>query len=77
MLIFAANLEKGMSNWRVKSLLLTVYSIFSILFCTIANAQETDHVGKDEHAPKSIQKEEKTFDAILFFRASERRQFSR
>lgn len=63
MLIFAANLEKGMFNRRVKALLLTVYSIFSIVFCNIATAQETDHIGKEEHAPKSIQKEEKVFDA--------------
>lgn len=63
MLIFAANLEKGMFNGRVKSLVLTVYSIISIVFFNVANAQEKDHVGKDEHAPKTELKEEKVFDA--------------
>ena len=77
MLIFAANLEKGMSNWRVKSLLLTVYSIFSIVFCNIANAQKTDHIGKEEHAPKSPGKEEKVFDAneVIFAHVLDAHQF--
>jgi len=77
MLIFAANLEKGMSNWRVKSLLLTVYSIFSIVFCNIANAQKTDHIGKEEQAPKSIVKEEKVFDAnkVIFEHVLDAHQF--
>ena len=77
MLIFAANLETGMFNWRVKSLLLTVYSIFSIVFCNVATAQETDHIGKDEQAPKSIQKEEKVFDAneVIFEHVLDAHQF--
>ena len=77
MLIFAANLEKGMSNRRVKSLLLTVYSIFSIVFCNIATAQETDHIGKEEHAPKSPGKEEKVFDAneVIFAHVLDAHQF--
>ena len=77
MLIFAANLEKGMSNRRVKSLLLTVYSIFSIVFCNIATAQETDHIGKEEQAPKSIVKEEKVFDAnkVIFEHVLDAHQF--
>jgi len=77
MLIFAANLEKGMSNRRVKSLLLTVYSIFSIVFCNIANAQKTDHIGKEEQAPKSIVKEEKVFDAnkVIFEHVLDAHQF--
>jgi F-type H+-transporting ATPase subunit a len=77
MLIFAANLEKGMSNRRVKSLLLTVYSIFNIIFCNIATAQETDHIGKEEHAPKSTGKEEKVFDAneVIFEHVLDAHQF--
>lgn len=77
MLIFAANLETGMFNRRVKSLVLTVYSVFSIFFCTIANAQETDHIGKDEHAPNTIKKEEKVFDAneVIFEHVLDAHQF--
>jgi F-type H+-transporting ATPase subunit a len=77
MLIFAANLEKGMFNLRVKSLLLTVYSIFSIVFCSVATAQEKDHIGKDEQAPNSIQKEEKVFDAneVIFEHVLDAHQF--
>ena len=77
MLIFAANLEKGMSNRRVKSLLLTVYSIFSIVFYNTATAQETDHIGKEEQAPKSIVKEEKVFDAnkVIFEHVLDAHQF--
>jgi F-type H+-transporting ATPase subunit a len=77
MLIFAANLEKGMFNLRVKSLLLTVYSIFSIVFCNVATAQEKDHIGKDEQAPNSIQKEEKVFDAneVIFEHVLDAHQF--
>jgi F-type H+-transporting ATPase subunit a len=77
MLIFAANLEKGMSNRRVKSLLLTVYSIFSIVFYNTATAQETDHIGKEEQAPKSIGKEEKVFDAnkVIFEHVLDAHQF--
>jgi F-type H+-transporting ATPase subunit a len=77
MLIFAANLGKGMFNLRIKSLLLTVYSTFSIVFCNVATAQETDHIGKDEQAPRSIQKEEKVFDAneVIFEHVLDAHQF--
>ena len=77
MLIFAANLEKGMFNRRVKALLLTVYSIFSVVFFNVATAQETDHIGNNEHAPKTIQKEEKVFDAneVIFEHVLDAHQF--
>jgi F-type H+-transporting ATPase subunit a len=77
MLIFAANLATGMFNWRVKSLVLTVYSVFSIFFCCVANAQETDHIGKDEQAPNTIKKEEKVFDAneVIFEHVLDAHQF--
>ena len=77
MLIFAANLGTGMFNGRLKSLLLTVYSILSIGFFSVVNAQEKDHIGKEEHAPKSIQKEEKVFDAneVIFEHVLDAHQF--
>jgi F-type H+-transporting ATPase subunit a len=77
MLIFAANLGKGMLKGRLKALLLTVYSIFSVVFCNVATAQEKDHIGKDEHAPKTIKKQEKVFDAneVIFEHVLDAHQF--
>lgn len=63
MLIFAPNLEKGMFNRRLKSLLVAAFSVFCIAFFNVATAQEHDHVGHDEKAPETIQHEEKKFDA--------------
>lgn len=40
-----------------------VYTALSVVFSNIAAAQEKDHLDGNEHAPKSIQKEEKVFDA--------------
>ncbi|HUQ64667.1 MAG TPA: F0F1 ATP synthase subunit A [Flavitalea sp.] len=66
-----------MLNGRVKALLLTIYSIFTVFFCNIAIAQEKDHIGKEEHAPKSIQKKEKVFDAneVIFEHVLDAHQF--
>lgn len=77
MLIFAANLETGMFNRRIRALLLTIYGILSILFFNVASAQETDHLGKEEHAPKSELKEEKVFDAneVIFEHVLDAHQF--
>ena len=63
MLIFAANLDSGMVNRSLKSLLVAVFSIFSMMLFTVATAQETDHAGHNEHTPETIQKKEKIFDA--------------
>lgn len=52
-----------MLNNRLKSLLVAVFSLFCLVISTGANAQETDHIDHDEQAPKTIQKEEKIFDA--------------
>ncbi|RYZ77407.1 MAG: hypothetical protein EOP04_31100, partial [Proteobacteria bacterium] len=66
-----------MFNGRLKPLLLTIYSILSIGFFSVVNAQEKDHIGKEEHAPKSIQKEEKVFDAneVIFEHVLDAHQF--
>src|SRR5688572_26046808 len=52
-----------MFNRRAKSLLVAVFSLGSIFFSNISVAQETDHIDHDEKAPKTIQEEEKAFDA--------------
>lgn len=44
-------------------MLVAVFSVFGLLFFNIAGAQETDHVGNDQQAPRSIEKKEKVFDA--------------
>ena len=63
MLIFAANLDSDMLNRSLKSLLVVVFSVFCLISFNVATAQENDHVGKDEQAPKTVQKKEKVFDA--------------
>jgi F-type H+-transporting ATPase subunit a len=63
MLIFAPNLEKDMINRRLKSLLVAVFSLFSVVFFNAALAQETDHIDHNEKAPKTIKEEETKFDA--------------
>lgn len=52
-----------MFKTRIKYSFVVVYTIFSLFFSITANAQEKDHLDGNEHAPKSIQKEEKVFDA--------------
>ncbi|MBA4167194.1 MAG: F0F1 ATP synthase subunit A, partial [Chitinophagaceae bacterium] len=52
-----------MLNRRLRSLLVAVFSVFGMLIFNNAMAQETDHIGKDELAPKTIEKKEKVFDA--------------
>ncbi len=48
---------------RIKYSYVIVYSIFSLFFSNLAVAQEKDHIDQNEHAPKTIQEEEKVFDA--------------
>jgi F-type H+-transporting ATPase subunit a len=66
MLIFAPNLETGMFNRSLKSLLVVVFSLFSVVFSNVANAQE--------HEPK---KKEKVFDAneVIFAHVLDAHQF--
>lgn len=52
-----------MFNGRFKCLLVAVFSVIWSFFSSPATAQETDHAGHDEHAPSTVQKEEKVFDA--------------
>jgi len=52
-----------MFNTRLRFSFLTIYAALCLLFSNIAAAQEKDHVGDNEHAPKTIQHEEKVFDA--------------
>jgi F-type H+-transporting ATPase subunit a len=42
---------------------LAAYAVFCLFFAQTAFSQEKDHIDENEHAPKSIQKEEKVFDA--------------
>ena len=43
--------------------MVAVFSVFCLAGFNVATAQETDHVGNDEQAPKTIEKKEKVFDA--------------
>lgn len=43
--------------------MVAVFSLGSIFFSNISTAQETDHIDHNEKAPKTIQEEEKVFDA--------------
>jgi len=52
-----------MIGGRLKCLLVLVLSVISLSFFNVATAQEKDHVGHDEKAPETTQKEEKVFDA--------------
>lgn len=52
-----------MMNRRLKSSLVAGYSIICLFFSNMATAQERDHVGQDEKAPKTTVKKEKIFDA--------------
>src|SRR5688500_17355915 len=52
-----------MFKGRIRSSFVMVYSVLSLMFVSVANAQEKDHIDENEHAPKTIQKEEKVFDA--------------
>jgi F-type H+-transporting ATPase subunit a len=55
-----------MLHGRLKSLLVLVFSVFALSFYNQAEAQEKDHTGNDEKAPKSLEKSgkaEKVFDA--------------
>ncbi len=52
-----------MIKGRLKCLLVLVFSVISLSFFNVATAQENDHVGHDEKAPETTQKEEKVFDA--------------
>jgi F-type H+-transporting ATPase subunit a len=66
-----------MLNRSLKSLLVAVFSVFSMLIFNVATAQETDHVGKDEQAPKTIEKKEKVFDAneVIFAHVLDAHEF--
>ena len=77
MLIFAANLDSGMLNRSLKSLLAAVFSLFSVLIFNVVTAQENDHIGKNEKAPKTIEKKEKIFDAneVIFAHVLDAHEF--
>ncbi len=62
MLIFAPNLERGMFNRRLKSLLVAVFSVFSLAFFNVATAQEGHHSDHNESAPV-VHEEQNKFDA--------------
>jgi F-type H+-transporting ATPase subunit a len=57
--------------------LVAVFSVFGMLVFEVATAQETDHVGRDEQAPKTIEKKEKVFDAneVIFAHVLDAHEF--
>src|ERR1700754_316739 len=66
-----------MLNRSLKSLLVLVFGLLNVGFFNAARAQENGHVDKDEQAPKTIEKKEKTFDAneVIFHHVLDAHEF--
>lgn len=66
-----------MFNRFLRSSFIAFYSLLCLMFFNVAKGQETDHSGHEKHAPESIQKKEKVFDAneVIFEHVLDAHQF--